>query len=61
VQRAIRRLKPEQQLVVTMRFIEGFDYVTVAAALGKREGNVRVIQHRALVELRRLLEGEVKA
>lgn len=60
VQQAIRELRPEQQLVVTMRFIEGFDYAAIAGALGKREGNVRVIQHRALAELRRLLAGEVK-
>jgi RNA polymerase sigma-70 factor (ECF subfamily) len=60
VRRAIQRLKQEQQLVVTMRFIEGFDYTDVAAVLGKREGNVRVIQHRALVELRRLLAAEIK-
>ena len=60
MRRAILRLKPEQQQVVVMRFIEHFDYSEIAAALGKSEGNIRVIQHRALTELRRLLAHEVK-
>lgn len=60
VQRAILRLKPEQQQVVTLRFLEHFDYADIAATLGKSEGNVRVIQHRALSELRHLLAEEVK-
>ncbi|HLZ68269.1 MAG TPA: sigma-70 family RNA polymerase sigma factor [Dehalococcoidia bacterium] len=59
VRAAVLRLKPEQQHVVTMRFLENFDYATIAGALGKSEGNVRVIQHRALNELRRLLRQEV--
>ncbi len=42
-----------------MRFLEDFEYATIARVLGKSEGNVRVIQHRALNELRRLLRGEV--
>ena len=60
VRGAILRLKPEQQQVIIMRFMEYFDYATIAAALGKSEGNIRVIQHRALAELRRLLAHEVK-
>ncbi|MBI2952704.1 MAG: sigma-70 family RNA polymerase sigma factor [Chloroflexi bacterium] len=59
VRRAILRLKPEQQAVITLRFIEHFDYAEIAAALGKSEGNIRVIQHRALASLRRLLDKEV--
>lgn len=58
VRRAILRLKPEQQKVIVMRFIEGLDYADIAAALGKSEGNIRVIQHRALTQLRHLLGEE---
>jgi RNA polymerase sigma-70 factor (ECF subfamily) len=61
VRRAILRLKPDQQQVVLMRFVEHIGYPAVAAALGKSEGNVRVIQHRALGELRRLLAHDVGA
>ena len=58
VRRAILRLKPEQQQVVLMRFVEDLSHAEVAAALGKSEAAVRVVQHRALQELRRLLGGE---
>ncbi len=61
VRRAIRRLKPDHQLVISLRFIEQFSPAEVAAATGKAEGHVRVIQHRALAELRRLLMYEVRA
>jgi RNA polymerase sigma-70 factor (ECF subfamily) len=56
--RAIALLKPEQQLVLSMRFLESLEYRDIGAALGKSEGNVRVIQHRALLELRRLMGRE---
>jgi RNA polymerase sigma-70 factor (ECF subfamily) len=61
VRAAILRLKPDQQQVIIMRFVEHFDHADVAAALGKSEGYVRVIQHRALSELRRMLAHEVKS
>ncbi len=60
VRRAILSLKPDQQQVITMRFIEDLEYSDIAAALGKKEGNIRVIQHRAIAELQRLLGREVK-
>lgn len=58
LRRAILRLKPEQQQVILMRFIEGLGYPEVAAAMRKREGAVRVIQHRALIALREALTKE---
>ncbi|MDP2663068.1 MAG: sigma-70 family RNA polymerase sigma factor [Dehalococcoidia bacterium] len=60
VRRGILRLKPDQQQVITMRFLEDLPYADIAAALGKTEGNIRVIQYRAIAELRRLLNSEVK-
>lgn len=57
VRQALRRLKPEQQHVIAMRFLENVDYRDIAAAMGKTEGNVRVIQHRGLQALRKILEG----
>lgn len=59
VRQAILRLRDEQRQVVIMRFVEELDCADVAAALGKSEGNIRVIQHRAMQELRRLLEHQV--
>lgn len=58
VRAAILRLRPERQQVILLRFIEGFSVAEVAAVLGKTENNTRVIQHRALADLRRLLAGQ---
>jgi RNA polymerase sigma-70 factor (ECF subfamily) len=58
IRRAILRLQPDQQQVISLRFLEGFSYPEIAAALGKSEGNVRVIQHRGLGRLRQLLQAE---
>jgi RNA polymerase sigma-70 factor (ECF subfamily) len=60
VRRAILRLKADQQQVILMRFVENIEYSDVAAALGKNDGYIRVIQHRALLELKRLLSHEIK-
>lgn len=54
---AILKLKGEKQRVILMRFIDGFSYGEIAQALNKSEGAVRVIQHRALNDLRRMLMG----
>jgi RNA polymerase sigma-70 factor (ECF subfamily) len=53
---AMRRLTAEQQQVITLRFIEGFDTVQVARLMDKREGTIRGLQFRALQSLRRELE-----
>lgn len=55
VRRAILRLKPVRQQVIILRYIEGFSAAEIAAALGKTENNIYVIQHRALTDLRCLL------
>lgn len=61
VRRMLERLPGDQQQVLMLRFVEGLDYIDVAAALGKSQGAVRVIQLRALRRLRQLLEeGEAK-
>ncbi|HEY3118971.1 MAG TPA: sigma-70 family RNA polymerase sigma factor [Chloroflexota bacterium] len=58
VRAAIVKLRPEQQLVVSLRFLENLSHHDIAETLGKSEGAVRVIQHRALQELRRIMERE---
>ncbi len=57
---AILTLNADQQQVIYMRFIDGFDCSEIAASIGKTEGNVRVIQHRGLCALRRLLGRDTK-
>lgn len=58
LRRAILELHGDQQQVLMMHFIEGFTYAEIASSLGKREGAIRVIQHRALTRLRQILEKE---
>jgi len=55
---ALNRLTAEQRQVVLLRFIEDLDIKEVAAILGKTEGAVKALQHRAIAALRRLLEGD---
>jgi RNA polymerase sigma-70 factor, ECF subfamily len=56
MRQAINHLQGDQQQVILMRFIEDFSYPEIAAALGKSEGAIRVIQHRGLVKLKTILE-----
>ena len=54
---SIQRLTPDQQRVIQLRFAEGFPAVVVAGLIGKSEGAVKILQHRAVSRLRKLLEG----
>ena len=54
----IAKLPKAEQQVVMLRLIEGFEFTEIASLLKKREGNIRVILHRALVKLRSILEKE---
>ena len=53
---AMSGLTPEQQQVINLKFIEGFDTAQVARLMAKREGTIRALQLRALRSLRRELE-----
>ncbi len=55
---AVRRLPEDQHMVIVLRFIEEMDYAQVAEIMGKSQGALRVIQHRALAALRRILDQE---
>jgi RNA polymerase sigma-70 factor (ECF subfamily) len=52
---ATRRLTPEQQEVLALRFGEGMKAREVAEVMGKSVGAVEALQHRALAALRRIL------
>lgn len=51
---AILQLTEEQQKVITLKFIEGYETEEIANMLGKSAGAVRAIQFRALTSLRTL-------
>lgn len=52
---AVRRLNAEQQECIALRFLQGFSLAETAAAMGKNEGAVKALQHRAVRSLGRLL------
>jgi RNA polymerase sigma-70 factor (ECF subfamily) len=53
---ALRKLPDDMRNIVELRFIEGLSSKTVAARLGISDGNVRIIQYRALQKLRDYLQ-----
>lgn len=56
VRLALAKLEPDQQNVLIMKFVNELENNEIAEALGKTEGAVRVIQHRALKQLKSILE-----
>ena len=58
LQAAIRRLTPEQQEVLALRFGEGLTAREVAEVIRKNTGAVEALQRRALATLQRILAGE---
>jgi len=55
VRLALRQLTESQQQVIVLKFLEGMNSREVATILGKTEGAVDALQHRALVALRKAL------
>lgn len=53
VKALLRALTDDQQDVILMRFVDDLSYQEIAHAMGKSEGAVRLIQHRAIQELRK--------
>jgi RNA polymerase sigma-70 factor (ECF subfamily) len=49
----IDRLSPEQRQVLTLKFVFRFSNGEAAAILGKTEGAVKSLQHRALASLQK--------
>ena len=54
LKRAISRLTTDQGRVIILRFIEGYSTEEVALLMGKGEGAIRTLQHRALASLQRI-------
>jgi RNA polymerase sigma-70 factor (ECF subfamily) len=61
LRRAINRLTPDQQQVIILKYVEGLGNLEVAEIMGRPEGAVKALQHRALDSLRRLLGGAPQA
>ncbi|MGQ0608051.1 MAG: RNA polymerase sigma factor [Chloroflexota bacterium] len=53
---AVASLSDDRRQVVVLRFVDGLSTREIGVVLGRSEGAVRVLQHRALRELAALLE-----
>jgi RNA polymerase sigma-70 factor (ECF subfamily) len=53
---AVKQLKPEYQDIIIMRFVEELSPKEIAVALQKSEGAVKLLQHRAVKQLQKLLK-----
>jgi RNA polymerase sigma-70 factor (ECF subfamily) len=58
VRRALAELSEDRRQVVVLRFVDGLSAREIGAVLGRSEGAVRVLQHRALRELATILRVE---
>jgi len=55
---ALNQLTPEQQQVIALKYMEGWENEAIARALQKPVGAVKSLQHRALAALQRILQEE---
>jgi RNA polymerase sigma-70 factor (ECF subfamily) len=56
----IEDLSPEQQQVLTLKFLFNFANAEAATILGKSEGAIKSLQHRALASLQKQIEKQKK-
>lgn len=58
LRQAISQLTVEQQQVITLKFFVGMSNLEIAEAVGRTEGAVKALQHRAINRLQHMLAGE---
>ena len=57
---AVSRLGDEQRECVMLRFIQGFSVSETAAVMGKNDGAIKALQHRAVRKLAELVGNELR-
>jgi RNA polymerase sigma-70 factor (ECF subfamily) len=57
---AVRKLNPQQQECVTLRFLQGLSVAETARIMGKNEGAIKTLQYRAVRTLARLLPTDAR-
>lgn len=60
IDEVLARLSPDQRAVLTLRVLDGFSVEETGRILQRSAGSVRVLQHRALKTLKRLLTVRVR-
>jgi RNA polymerase sigma-70 factor (ECF subfamily) len=58
LRRALNELKADYRSVLVLRFINGLTILEIASIMGRSEGAIRVLQHRALLAVRRKMPFE---
>jgi RNA polymerase sigma-70 factor (ECF subfamily) len=58
LRQAIEQLTQEQQQVITFKFFVGLSNLEIAEILGRSEGAVKALQHRAINRLQQMLSNE---
>lgn len=51
---AIRKLPPDRQLVIILKFVDDMPNLQIAKILGRSEGAIKSLYHRTLLELRNI-------
>ncbi len=52
----LKKLKPDHREILELKFLEGFTNKEISAITGKTEGNIRIMQLRALKEMRQSMK-----
>ncbi len=60
VAEAVQNLPEAQRDVIALRFAGGLSIAETAQVLGKRQGNVKTLQHKAVLKLQKMLRTETK-
>jgi RNA polymerase sigma-70 factor (ECF subfamily) len=58
IENALKLLNEEQRTVIELRILKGYSVADTAKQMEKNEGSIRVLQHRALQKLTKILKGE---
>ncbi|WFA09013.1 sigma-70 family RNA polymerase sigma factor [Tissierella sp. Yu-01] len=58
INNALKKLNDDQRQVIELRIIKGYSVSETAKIMGKTEGNIRVLQYRALKNLAEIIDEE---
>jgi RNA polymerase sigma-70 factor, ECF subfamily len=51
----LKKIKKEYQEIIILRFVEDLEYDEIAEILGKKDTNIRVLVHRAIDKLKKII------
>ena len=55
---AIRRLPPDRQQVLILKFVDGMSNAQIGEVMSRSEGAIKSLYHRTLLSLREMLDVE---